>query len=584
MDEVEAPEPNHGFDDSRRLTGPNRWYAGTAVTLTPLGPAAHDAAAHARWAQRVAAMCAQLGWPAPQPRVLPHAREPMLMFAAPEDLLFTATEVNEWAWERSAAEAGITGYDLAQDLGDAPAAVFAARAAAERRPALVALREQAAAHALPVFVDDDEVSVGVGSGSRCWPLGALPAPADVPWAALHDAPTLLVTGSNGKTTTVRLLSAMAQAAGRAAGYCCTEGVFVDGAAVHRGDYSGPAGARTVLRHPGVDLAVLETARGGILRRGLAVQRAGVAVVTNIQPDHLGEYGIDSAADLAEVKLAVAHAVQHGGTLVLNGGDTVLMAAAQRLPHARAARQALFAAEFDHPALVAARAGGAATCGARGGRLLLVLAGAEHDLGDITDMPLTVSGAAVHNIENAAAAALAAASAGLPLAAVRDTLARFGARPQDNPGRLERWPYRGATVLVDYAHNPDGLAQLLKVARTLQPRRLGLLLGQAGNRDDAAIAELACTAAAAAPDRVLVKELPQMLRGRALGEVPALLQRTLAAAGLADERVSRHDDEEAAARALLAWAQPGDVVVLPVHTRSAREALALFLSTALSARG
>jgi UDP-N-acetylmuramyl tripeptide synthase len=579
MDEVEAPEPNHGFDDSRRLTGPNRWYAGTAVTLTPLGAAAHDAAAHARWAQRVVAVCAQLGWPAPRPRVLPHAREPMLMFAAPEDLLFTATEVNEWAWERSAAEVGVTGFDLAQDLGDEPAAVFAGRAAAERRPALAALREQAAARALPVFVDDDEVSIGVGSGSRCWPLADLPAPADVPWPALHDAPTLLITGSNGKTTTVRLLAAMAQAAGRAAGYCCTEGVFIDGAAVHGGDYSGPAGARTVLRHPGVDFAVLETARGGILRRGLAVQRADVAVVTNIQPDHLGEYGIDSAVDLAEVKLAVAHAVQHGGTLVLNGGDAVLMAAAQRLPHARGARRALFAADFDHPALAAARANGAATCGVRSGRLLLALEGAGHDLGDVTAMPLTVGGAAAHNIENAAAAALAAASAGLPLPAIRDTLARFGVRPQDNPGRLERWPYRGATVLVDYAHNPDGLAQLLQVARALQPRRLGLLLGQAGNRDDAAITELARTAAAAGPDRVLVKELPQMLRGRALGEVPALLQRALAAAGLADERVARHDDEEGAARALLAWAQPGDVVVLPVHTRSAREALSIALSEA-----
>jgi len=257
-----AAEPNHGFDDSRRLTGPSRWYAGTAVTLTPLGLAAHDAAAHGAWAARVRAVCAALGWPDPQPRIVPHASEPALLFAAPEDLLFTATEINEWAWERSAFEAGERSFDLAQDFGDAaPVAVFAARAAAERRPALAALRDAARAHALPVFVDDEQLSIGAGTGCRTWPLVTLPEPADVPWAALHDVPTALVTGSNGKTTCVRLLSAMAAAAGRAAGYCCTEGVFVAGTAVHQGDYSGPAGARTVLRHPGVQLAVLETARG-----------------------------------------------------------------------------------------------------------------------------------------------------------------------------------------------------------------------------------------------------------------------------------------------------------------------------------
>ena len=573
-------EPKHGFDDSRRLTGPNRWYAGTAVTLTPLGVAAQDVQAHARWAAHVQAVCGQLGWPAPQPRVQPHARAPMLTFAAPADLLFSATEVNEWAWERSAAEAGEAGFDLAQDIGDddRATAVFAARAAAEQRPALAALRHEAAARGLPLFVDDDAVSIGAGAGNRCWPLAALPRPAEVPWPALHDVPTALITGSNGKTTTVRLLAAMAQAAGLATGYCCTEGVFVGGTVVHRGDYSGPAGARTVLRHPGVRCALLETARGGLLRRGLAVRHAAVAVVTNVQADHLGEYGVDSAADLAEVKLAVAHAVQSSGTLVLNADDAVLMAAAARLPHAAAARQALFAGDFDNPALDRQRAAVGACCGVRAGRLVLWSwlkhAGSEHDLGAINSMPLTLGGAAHHNIANAAAAALAALALDLPLAVIRHTLAHFGQDPRDNPGRLERWAYRGATVLVDYAHNPDGLAQLLTVARALKPQRLGLLLGQAGNRNDAAITALARTAAGFAPDRTVVKELPLMLRGRATGEVPALIEAELRRAGIA---CTHEPDEHAAALALLAWARPGDVVVLPVHTAAVRERLAVLLA-------
>jgi len=565
---TDIPEPNHGFDDSRRLTGPSRWYTPASVTLTPLGRAAHDPAAHAAWAARVRAQCAALGWPDPRPRVVPHAAEPMLLFAAPEDLLFTATEVNEWAWERSAAEAGERGYELAQDLGDQPTAVFAARAAAERKPVLVALRGAASARGLPLLEDDEAVSVGAGAGSRTWPRDALPAVADVPWAALHDVPTVLVTGSNGKTTCVRLLAAIATTAGHATGYCCTEGVFVAGQPVHAGDYSGPAGARTVLRNPGVMLAVLETARGGILRRGLAVKRADVAMVTNIQPDHLGEYGIESADDLAEVKLTVARAIGPSGTLVLNGADGVLMAAARRLPHAAAARQALFAADVDHPALATHRAAGGLVCGVRAGRLRL----GDEDLGAIDDMPLTFGGTAAHNVQNVAAAALAASALGLPLQALRDTLARFGSKPEDNPGRLERWSHHGATVLLDYAHNPDGLAQLLHVARALKPQRLGLLLGQAGNRDDAAIAALAATAAAASPDRVVLKELPAMLRGRAPGEVPSRLRQGLLAAGLAASRIEPIDDELAAALHLLAWGQPGDVLVLPVHTRSVREAL------------
>jgi UDP-N-acetylmuramyl tripeptide synthase len=591
-----APEPNHGFDDSRRLTGANRWYAGTAVTLTPLGAAAHDSAAHVRWAARVQAACAHLGWPAPQPRVLPDAREPLLLFAAPDDALFTATEVNEWAWERSAAEAGVTGFDLAQDLGDdsAALAVFAQRAAAEQRPAQRALQTAAAGRGLPVFIDDEALSLGAGSGSRTWPLTELPAVADVPWPALHDLPTALVTGSNGKTTTVRLLAAIAAAAGVPAGYCCTEGVFVAGQAMgggdYSGDYSGPAGARAVLRHAGVELAVLETARGGLMRRGLAVARADVAVVTNVSADHLGEYGVAGVEDIAEAKLVVARALLQGGTLVLNGGDAVLMAMAARTPHVQslfaAGRLALFARDADCPALLALRQSGGSTCGVRDGRLLWSHGGASTDLGAVADFPLTLGGAAPHNTENIAVAVLAAQALGLPEKAIRQTLGTFGSQAQDNPGRLERWAHRGATVLIDYAHNPDGLAQLLAVARALLPTgaRLGLLLGQAGNRDDAAIIDLARTAAAAQPERIVIKELPGMLRGRPLGAVPALIETTLHRAGFDAGRITLLPDEEAAARALLAWAQPGDVLVLPIHTKAVRERLAQALRAGQAADG
>jgi len=622
--EMTATEPGFAFDDSRRLTGPNRWSAGTAVILTPLGLATHDGAAHARWAARVGRACTQLGWPDPQAQALPHPREPLLVFSAPAHALFTATAINEWAWERSAAEAGETGFDLAHDLAresedrpDEEAAAwahFAARAAAEDRPDLRALCAAAISQGLPALVDDEQLSLGAGTGSLCWPLLVpvlvpvvdanpaaapvsepepepvrlpLPAPAAVPWVKLHDVPTALVTGSNGKTTTVRLLAAIARTAGLSAGLSSTEGVFIEGTCVASGDYSGPAGARAVLRHPSVQLAVLETARGGLMRRGLAVDRADAAVVTNVSADHLGEYGIDNLQDIAHAKLVVARALAPrsasaaGGTLVLNGADPVLMAVARATPHVQAlaaqGQLALFARDFDHPELAALRQAGGGTCGVLNDRLLWQRAqangGHRIDLGVEAELPLTLHGAAPHNTENIAAAVLVAAALGLPDAAIRDTLARFGSNAQDNPGRLERWTHHGATVLIDYAHNPDGLAQLLRVARALQPARLGLLLGQAGNRDDAAITELARAAAAAQPDRIVIKELPGMLRGRQLGEVPGLIERALRAAGHPAERLHQVADEAAAANALLDWSQPGDVLVLPVHTSSVRALLA-----------
>ncbi len=177
----------------------------------------------------------------------------------------------------------------------------------EAIPKLRALLKSAADRALPHFIDDNELTVGAGAGSRTFALGHLPAVNEVPWSELSDVPTAIVTGSNGKTTTVRLIAACARAHGWRAGYNCTDGVFIGEETLASGDYSGPAGARLVLRDRRTQAAILEAARGGILRRGLAVSRADVALVTNISSDHFGEYGIDDLDGLADAKLSVAAA-------------------------------------------------------------------------------------------------------------------------------------------------------------------------------------------------------------------------------------------------------------------------------------
>jgi len=445
-------------------------------------------------------------------------------------------------------------------------------ARAERNPVLVELVDAARARGLTVLRDDDTLSFGVGSGSRSWSLSALPSPAQIDWTALHNAPIALVTGSNGKTTTTRLLAACLRAHGWRTAYTCTDGVFVDGNALAAGDYSGPAGARTALRAPGVDAAVLETARGGLLRRGLAVQHADVAIVTNISDDHFGEYGVHDLDDLAAVKLTVARALGPCGTLVLNADDTLLVRHTANIEP----RLAWFALDADTPVLQAHRAHGGATCGVRDGHLHLYRDGADHDLGAIAAMPLSFGGAARYNIANLAAAALAASEFGIAPSLLRDVLARFGAARSDNPGRLQHWSFGGIGAFVDYAHNPDGLRGLLDVATRTRTDRLALLLGQAGNREDAEIRELAAVAASFRPDLVVLKDLGGMLRGRAPGEVPMLLREELAQHGLHGDRIAVQLDEYEAVRAMLAWARAGDTLVLPVHDSQVKPQVAALL--------
>lgn len=512
-----------------------------------------------------------------------HAGGASLAIAAPIDQLFTATEVNEWAWESAvvAHDGGLSmaGFDrlhaYADDLPAATAAMLE-KSAQERRPALTELLAAAERHALPVFLDDETLSIGAGTGSQCWPLPALPVPDSIAWADLHDIPKVLVSGSNGKTTTVRLICAMLTAAGQVTGHCSTDGVFVGGTALASGDYSGPAGARLVLRDPRAEAAVLETARGGILRRGLAVSHAEVAIITNVSADHYGEYGIDTLEDLADTKLVLARALDAGGVLVLNADDGVLMSRAAGLP----GRRALFSLDDRHPALIELRRTGGSTCGVAGGQLRLHHAGVGHDLGRVDAMPMTAGGSAVYNIANAAAGSLAAAALGISVGQIAGTLARFGSSRFDNPGRLETWNLPELTVITDYAHNPEGLGNVLTVARAAcGSGRLGLLLGQAGNRSDDAMRELARVAAGFKPDIIVLKEIASMLRGRAPGEVPRILQAELLARGTDAARIRHLPDEVDAVRSLLAWARPGDVLVLPVHDPQAKAAVARGLDLA-----
>jgi cyanophycin synthetase len=588
------------FEDSRRLTGANLFFASTGAVLEVVADVVDDSLLN-EWRSRVARAQGRLGWERSDTVARVHRQGASLAFAAPCDQLFVATEVNEWAlcsallerdahrWsflQEALHQAALEDADdrhsvIPPELEESAAfARFERLAASERRPRLPPLIADATARDLPYVLDDTLLTLGAGMGGADFPLEALPQVSDVSWNTLHGVPTAIVTGSNGKTTTVRLLAACARAHGWRAAYSSTDGVFFDGDLVDAGDYSGPAGGRMALRERRAQAAILETARGGILRRGIAVSQAHVALVTNVSSDHFGEYGIYDLDGLADVKLSVAAVIRPGGLLVLNADDALLRAKvgglAQR--YGRCPFIGWFALDADDGFLVERRSRGGSTCGARGGRLHLSHDGREHDLGSIASMPLTVEGSAVYNIANLAGAALGAVALGIPASVVATVFAGFGAKSSDNLGRLMRFDVGGVRVVLDYAHNADGLRGLLRVAEHLRGGvgRLGLLLGHAGNRRDAQIEELARVAAQFHPDLVVVKENEGHLRGREQGEVPRIIRDALLREGIPESALPLRMTEVDAARCALEWARPGDVLALLVHSATARAAVLALL--------
>ena len=550
--------------DSRRLTGPNLLLDGPGAVVevaAPFDPGAAEAVI-AVWREGARRLVEAVGWAGERLAARSHRGGLSLAVSAPLDALYAATEVAEEAWSFAAARFGLAAPD--RPLLSIEEAAFRLREsiAAERNPRLTALAAAAAARGIAFLWDAERASAGLGAGSATWPIAALPSPGEVDWPAVHDVPVALVTGTNGKTTTVRLLAAIAKAAGRVAGLTSTDRVAVGGETIERGDFSGPEGARALLRDRRVELAILETARGGILRRGLALSAVDAAAVTNVAADHLGEHGVDDLAALAQTKLVPVRAVRPKGAAVLNADDPELV---RRGPAASRASIAWFSLERGNPVLASHLAAGGAGAYLDGGDLVLAGRGRRRAVARGADLPFARGGAARHNVANALASATLAQALGLSDEAIGGGLAAIGGTAADNPGRGNLFELGGARLLLDYAHNPHGLSALLDLAAAFPATRRLILLGQAGDRDEAAVRELAATAWRLAPDRIVVKELPAMLRGRRRGEIPALLADELRHQGAPAAAISHAPDELAAVEEALAWVRPGDLAILLVHT-------------------
>jgi len=544
--------------DSRRLTGLNLLWDRPSAVLDVLLAADEAQALITAWQCQLHRMLEAVGWADAPTRIFYHesrqAGDVSLAFAAPGDALYAATEVNEWAWEAACA---VFAGDAEPEL-QAATARLQERIAEESKPVLMALQTAARERELPCLVDDKWISIGLGAGSRCWPATEVERPGAICWDDLFRIPVALVTGTNGKTTSVRLAAAVARAAGHVTGLSSTNWISVNDEIIDHGDYSGPGGARNILRDQRVDVAILETARGGILRRGLALEQVDAVLITNIAEDHLGEFGLPDLASLARLKWVASRAVRDSGQLVLNADDPLLV----HLSQDSTAAITWFSLDPDNPVLLAHRRCGGRACWLEQGQVMLQTGDITSSLIAVSDIPLTLNGAAIHNIANVLGVAGLCLALNMPMSAMTEAFRSM--QDQANPGRGNLFEINGAKIIVDFAHNPHGMHAIFEMTQRIPAQRRLLLIGQAGDRSDQAIRQLAREAAAVNAERIIIKELARYTRGRAGGEVVALLRDEFARCGVAEQVLGYQEEEMDAVREALQWAQKGDLVLLLVH--------------------
>lgn len=393
-------------------------------------------------------------------------------------------------------------------------------------------------------------------------------PRDVPGAVLDmlyppgsdtTIPVIVVTGTNGKTTTTRLIAHLFRQTGLRVGFTTTDGVYHQEHLLMEGDLTGPMAADIVLSDPRVEVAVLETARGGILRSGLGFDDCDVGVVMNVTPDHLGMRGIHTVEQLAEVKALVPAAVKPGGHAVLNADDPLVLAMRNRTP----GQVVLFSFDADHPPVAEhLAAGGTALVveDERGRETIVIRRGGERvPVVAAEEVPLTLGGAARFQVQNVMAAVAAAHAQGLSIEQIRAGLATFLPSGLTTPGRMNVLRTARGRVVVDYAHNPAAVRALADFARRSGARRCIGLVTMPGDRRDEDLRELG--RAASGLDHVIAKEHPGYLRGRAPGEVARLIGEGLQEGGLPPERWETVLSEPEAVDRALGMMEDGDIVLI-----------------------
>ena len=417
--------------------------------------------------------------------------------------------------------------------------------------------------------------IATGSSNDRHELRALKAVAAGPMPDLPRPriPVVAITGTNGKSTTTRLIAHIAAVAGMKAGMTNSDGIYIGAELVEAGDWTGFGGAGRVLAEPHLDLAVLETARGGILLRGIGYAANDVAVVTNVSADHLGLQGIDTLDELAEVKGTVPRITKRSGWVVLNADDP----RAWRMRRETKGQWYPFTLDPENPNIeLALDRGGRAAVIQRGWLVLLGAGRRPQRLARVDELPVTFAGLAQYNVANALAAAAAADALGIAPEKIAKGLRSFALDREVNPGRLNLFEKRGLLILVDFAHNEAGLAGLLKVCRELSEAagraskrgrgKVRVAIGTAGDRSDELLHGLGLLAGAGA-DEVAIAEKPHYLRGRQPAEMNEIMRAGAQEAGYIGP-VEAFPTELAAIQGLIERGRRGDVIAVMTHAERA----------------
>ena len=373
-----------------------------------------------------------------------------------------------------------------------------------------------------------EVNAGPGLRMHLQPSSGTPRPVGeaiveslFPDGQTGRVPIVAVSGVNGKTTTTRFIAHILRSLGRKVGMTCTDGIFIDQRRIEAGDCSGPLSAHAVLANPAVEAAVLETARGGILRAGLGFDRCDVAVVTNIgEGDHLGISDIETLEHLAAVKRTIIDAVWPEGAVVLKANDPLVAAMARDSK----APVIFFAINGDDPVLVAHREIGGRAVFVQHDTVIVAEGEVEIPLVALANVPLTHGGRISFQVENTLASAAAAWALGIPRDAIRAGLESFAADLEKVPGRFNLLEVGGATVIVDYGHNVSALSALIEAIEQFPQERRTIVYSAAGDRRDCDMVRQG-ELLGDAFDRVILYE-DHYLRGRAEGEIMRLFREGL----------------------------------------------------------
>ena len=534
------------LDEARRLTGPNLLWDHPGAIVDVFIAGIDKQKVVNLWQHWVAKLLEEFGWQSDTTYRL-HNEGANLALCAPMDALYCACDLAELAWHCAVAELrGEAIPDWQQRLNE-----LHLELAEERNPALISFMDAAQKHGVSCIVDDDEVSLGMGKSSQTWPSRALPELATIQWQQYQDIPRVFITGTNGKSTSVRLASHIAKAAGYVAGVTSTDFIRVGDDIIDTGDYSGPGGARMLLRNPRTELAFLEVARGGILRRGIPVDSVNAALITNVASDHLGQYGINTVAELAQTKFVVAKGLDANGTLVLNADNKLVVDK----------KICWFSTDETNPLIQSQLTSGGAAVFIRNRHIVYAAANQEEVIEGLEQVPMTLNGAAEHNVQNALGVVGLCKALNLPTQAIRDGLQDFGSNAQDNPGRGNIYEVNGIQVLVDFAHNEHSMRAVVKTIKQLPAKRRIAMFSHAGDRSDEDIRNLTAAVTELDASLYVVCELERYLRGREIGDVPKVATEFLRQQAVPAKKIQYAANPLEGAKIAMEFAQPGDVVLL-----------------------